>query len=475
MSARLFIDGGPVASDGDLWIDVVDPTTLLRVGRVPDGTTGDVDRAVRAADRAFREGEWAALDSADRAHLLERIADELESRGEELAQLVTSEMGQPISLSRVMNGVVPAHHFRYYAQALREADLESRRDNVAFPGESIIRREAMGVAALIVPWNYPISLLTAKLAPALAAGCTVVIKPAAETPLDALVLAEAVTAAGLPPGVVNVVTGGRRTGEALVAHPGVRKVAFTGSTAAGRAIAQVCGGRLVPATLELGGKSAAIVLDDADLDETIGALRDLSFMNSGQTCFLLSRVLAPTRRVDEVTERLAAAARSLVLGDPRDPRTEQGPLVSERILGRVVEMVDRAAASGAVVATGGSTVAGVVGHYYQPTVLTGVDASSPIAQDEIFGPVVTVLGYDDDDEAVRLADATRYGLGGAVFSSDPARALGIARRVQTGTIGINKYSPDLAIPFGGYKDSGLGREQGPEAIANFLTTKAIYL
>ena len=455
-------------------ITVQNPFDLRTVGTAPDGAAADVDVAVRAAREAFDRGPWPRMSPDERADWMQRLADELERRGEATAQLVTSENGQPINLSRALSGFVPVGHLRYYADLVRGGTNEEVRPNIGFPGSSIVRTEPVGVAGLIVPWNYPRSLTTGKLAPALAVGCPVVIKPAGETPLDALALADAVDAIGMPPGVVNVVTGGRDTGAALVDHPGVDKIAFTGSTAAGRVIAARCGERLIPATLELGGKSPAIVLDDADTAATLEELKSQSFMNSGQTCFLLSRVLVPERRLAEFTEGLAAVAQSLVLGDPLDETTDLGPLVSERIRSRARSLVDAGVAAGARVVTGGRDLPDEPGYFYEPTIVDNVDQRSPLAQEEVFGPVVIVSGYASDDEAVALANDTVYGLGGSVFSADEERARDIARRIETGTIGINGYRPDLAAPFGGYKASGLGRENGPEALSNYVKVKAIY-
>ena len=455
-------------------ITVQNPYDLSTVGSAPDGSAEDVDVAVRAAREAFDRGPWPRLSPAERADWMEKLADELERRGESTAQLVTAENGQPMWLSRPLSGSVPAVHLRYYAGLIRDYRQEQERPNVHSAGASVIRTEPLGVAGLIVPWNYPQSLLTGKLAPALAVGCTVVIKPAAETPLDALELADAVDEIGMPPGVVNVVTGGRETGAALVDHPGVDKIAFTGSTAAGRIIAARCGARLIPATLELGGKSAAVVLDDAQADKVLSELRSLSFMNSGQTCFLLSRVLVPLRRFGEFTEGLTELARSLVVGDPREDATELGPLVSERIRKRVRGMVDDGVAGGARVVTGGKDFPGEPGFFYEPTIVTDVASASALAQEEVFGPVVVVAPYSSDEEAIALANDTQYGLGGAVFSADEERAMDVARRIETGTIGINGYRPDQNSPFGGYKASGLGRENGPEMLANFLNVKAVY-
>ncbi|MCR2762897.1 aldehyde dehydrogenase [Microbacterium sp. zg.B48] len=470
---RLFVGGEWRPARSTARIEVEDPYARTTVGVAADGSVEDVDAAVRAARAAFDHGPWPRMSPDERATYLERLADELERRGESTASLVTGEIGQPVGFSRVVNIALPARHLRYFADMIRGFAFEEQRAHAGGPGTSVVRLEPVGVAGLITPWNYPQSILTAKLAPALAVGCTVVIKPAAETPLDALALAAAVEAVGFPPGVVNVVTGGRETGDALVKHPGVDKIAFTGSTAAGRIIARNCGERLIPVTLELGGKSAAIIAEDADIDVALAGLRSGSFMNSGQTCFLLSRVLVPRTRTDEVVEGLVELARSFHLGDPRDPATDMGPLVSERIRGRVRTMVEDARGEGAQILTGGRDLPGEAGYFYEPTIIAGAAADSQIAREEIFGPVVTVFEYDGIDEAIALANDSRYGLGGAVFSADTAAALEIARAVQTGTIGVNGYAPDLATPFGGYKESGLGREQGTEVLYNYLNTKAI--
>ncbi|MCP2636338.1 aldehyde dehydrogenase [Microbacterium sp. HD4P20] len=470
----IYVGGEWIPSTAADRLDVRNPFDLSLVGSVPDGSAADIDAAVRAARAAFDHGPWPRLSPAERATWLELLADELERRGAETAATVTAQNGQPIGMSRVLSGMVPATHLRYYADQVRRFEAEEIRENVSFPGSTVVRHEPVGVCGLIVPWNYPQSLLSAKLAPALAVGCTVVVKPAGETPLDARAVADAADAIGMPPGVINIVTGGRDTGRALVEQPGVDKIAFTGSTAAGRAIAARCGERLIPVTLELGGKSAAVVLDDADAAHTLAQLQSLSFMNSGQTCFLLSRVLVPRARLAEFTEGLAEVARGLVLGNPLDEATQQGPLVSERIRSRVRSLVDAGAAAGARIVTGGRDAPGLEGYFYEPTVVTGVDPRDPLAQEEVFGPVVTVSGYDSDQEAVDLANDTVYGLGGAVFSGDDERALAIARRIETGTIGINGYRPDIGSPFGGYRASGLGREHGPEALTNYVKIKAVY-
>ena len=471
---RLFIAGDFADSTGSALIEVTNPYDRSPIGTAVDGTPEDVDRAVRAARAAFDDGPWPRLSPAERGEWMDRLADELEARAAETAAFVTDEIGQPIAVARFMNGIRPVQHLRYYARLARDLMVEEDRPNNDREGTSLHVRQPLGVAALIVPWNHPQSSTTLKLAPALAAGCTVVIKPAAESPLDIFVLAAAAQRIGFPEGVINIVTGGRETGQALVAHPDVDKVAFTGSTAAGRQIAAVAGQRLIPATLELGGKSAAIVLEDADLDQVLAGLRIASFGNTGQNCIALSRIVVPASREAEFTEGLVSLARDLRVGDPQDPATEIGPLVSERALARVTGMVDAAREAGATVLAG-DTPAPTDGWFYAPRIITGADPASDIAQDEIFGPVVTVHPYRDVDDAVHIANATRYGLGGSVFSADEDAALTVARRVRTGSIGLNGYRPDLGSPFGGVRDSGLGREFGPEAIENYRESTSIFL
>jgi aldehyde dehydrogenase (NAD+) len=389
------------------------------------------------------------------------------------AELVTRENGMPFRLSRGANGAFPALLLDYYAGLIVDTpDEEIRRG--AF-GNTIVRREPVGVVAAITPWNYPQALAAFKIAPGLSAGCTMVLKASPETALDALIFAEAAEEAGLPPGVLNIVPGDAVAGAHLVSHPGVDKVAFTGSTAAGRAIGEICGRLIRPVTLELGGKSAAIILDDADLDATIKGLRTASFVNNGQTCHLSSRILAPRSRYHEVVDAMVALAEGLTVGDPLDKATDIGPLVSERQRERVLDLIGVGRASGAKLVAGGSIPKDQPrGWFVTPTVFSEVSNSDRLAQEEVFGPVLVVIPYDGDAEAIALANDSEYGLAGTVWSADTDRATDIARAVHTGTIGVNDYQLDIGSPFGGVKASGLGKELGPEGLQAYQAVKSIY-
>jgi aldehyde dehydrogenase (NAD+) len=457
-------------------IPVVSPMTEDVIGSVPEASPRDVDAAVAAARSAFEDPRgWSSWDPARRADALERLASALESRAKPMVEAVSSQNGMPVTIGRRSEAAIPATLLRYYAAMILRDPVEKERESLA-GGSTLVRREPIGVVAAIVPWNYPQSLTFFKLAPALAAGCSVVIKPAPETVLDAYLLADAVIEAGLPPGVVNIVPGRRDIGAYLVEHPGVDKVAFTGSTGAGRRIAEVCGRLLRPVTLELGGKSAAIVLDDADLTAHTAQLFGACLVNNGQTCYISTRFLAPRSRYDEVVDSVAGLARSLVVGDPLEKSTQIGPVVSRAQRDRIEDAIDGALAQGARLVAGGKRPAGLDrGWFVEPTVFADVDNSSVLAQEEIFGPVLAVIPYEDVDDAVRIANDSPYGLGGTVWSADAERALGVARRVQSGSVGINGYLIDPASPFGGVKASGLGRELGPEGLAAYQQTKSIYL
>ncbi|HVV07932.1 aldehyde dehydrogenase [Amycolatopsis sp.] len=454
-------------------VDVIEAATEESLGRAALGDARDIDRAVRAARAALDDGPWGRTSPAERAELMFRFADRLDAAAEDTATLVSRENGTPIALSRVANGIGPGETVRMYARLAAGLSTEEVRPSPH--GATIVRREPAGVVGAITPWNHPQTLAVMKIAPALAMGCAVVLKPAPETALDAFVFGEAAAAAGFPGGVVNVVPGGREAGAALVSHPGVDKVAFTGSTAAGRAIGAESGRLIRPCTLELGGKSASIVLDDADLDVFTAGLGESSFRNNGQTCALQTRILAPRRRYDEVVGAVGQFARGLVVGDPLDESVTCGPMVSAAHRDRVLAHIDGALAGGARLVTGGGRPGDRDrGWFVEPTVFAGVSNSDAIAREEVFGPVVVVIPYDDDDEAVRIANDSDYGLGGSVWTSDEARGLDVARRVRTGTIGINYYALDPGAPFGGMKASGLGRELGPEALAAYTEYKSVY-
>ncbi|MFF4259902.1 aldehyde dehydrogenase [Streptomyces sp. NPDC001663] len=473
---HLFIGGEWRPSTSPDTITVISPFTEQPVGRAPDTSPADIDAAVAAARHALTRSAWATWDVETRAAAIDRFADALERRADETARIVTAENGMPIWGSSAVEGPDPARVLRHFAQLARTTPQEERRPAASGTGTTLVRREPVGVVAAVVPWNYPQSLAVFKIAPALAAGCTVVVKPAPETVLDAFQFADAAQEAGLPDGVINIVTGGRDAGAYLVSHPGVDKVAFTGSTEAGRAIGEVCGRLLRPVTLELGGKSAAIVLDDADLGRTVRGLTWVCLAHSGQTCYTNSRILAPRSRYDEVVDAIADLAASLQIGDPSDPATQLGPLVSSRQRERVESAIAAGRAGGARVVTGGRRPAAFErGWFIEPTVFADLDNSHTVAREEIFGPVLTVIPYDDIDDAVAIADDSPYGLAGTVWTSDEDKGIEIARRVRTGTVGVNFYDIDLGAPFGGVKASGLGRELGPEGLASYVAYKSVYL
>ena len=467
--ASVFIDGR--LRRADRAEPVLEAATGEPLGDGASATAAEVDEAVAAARAALLE--WSSASPDHRAEVLGGFAAALQRRARTTDQLVTRENGMPMSLSRGANGAFPAALLRYYAQLITETPIEEIRPSVI--GHTIVRREPVGVVAAVVPWNYPQALSAFKLAPALAAGCTVVLKAAPETALDALVFAEAAQECGLPPGVLNIVPGAVEAGAHLVSHPGVDKVSFTGSTAAGRAIGEVCGRLLRPVTLELGGKSAAIILDDADLDATMKGLRSASFVNNGQTCYLSSRILAPRSRYDDVVAALVALVDGMKVGDPLDPATDIGPLVSARQRERVLGYIEAGRNSDAKLVVGGSVPADQPrGWFVAPTVFADVHNSDRIAQEEIFGPVLAVIPYDGDAEAIALANDSEFGLAGTVWSGDDDRATEVAREIRTGTVGINDYQLDFRAPFGGVKASGIGRELGPEGLEAFFSLKSIY-
>jgi betaine-aldehyde dehydrogenase len=472
--SELFIGGEWRLPSDRAYIEVISPHTEEVIGRVPAATEHDVDAAVAAARDAFDNSDWPRLAPEERSAAVQKFSDAYAAHIPEMAEVITTEMGSPITFSNLAQSPAPWLMLNTFIQTAAEYPWEERRQG-SLAGEVIVRREPVGVVAAIVPWNVPQFVTMSKLAPALLAGCTIVIKPAPETPLDAFLMAEILQEAGIPKGVVSVVPAGREVGEHLVRHPGVDKVAFTGSTAAGRRIAALCGEQLKRVSLELGGKSAAILLDDADLEATMAGLKFASLMNNGQACVAQTRILASRNRYDEVVGALGEMVGSLAVGDPHDPATEIGPLVAERQQERVEKYIALGEEEGAKVVVGGSgPPAGYDrGWYVKPTVFADVDNSMRIAQEEIFGPVLAVIPYDSADDAVRIANDSDYGLAGSVWTADPEVGMDIAGRVRTGTFGINQYTMDFVAPFGGYKASGLGREFGAEGLDHYTELKSI--
>ncbi|MFB4295905.1 aldehyde dehydrogenase [Actinomadura sp. NTSP31] len=468
---RLFIGGEWTAPAGTGTIEVISPHTEEVIGRVPDGTEADMDAAVAAARRAFDAGPWPRMTPAERAEKVGKLSAIYAERQQEMADLVTAEMGSPILFSVFGQAAIPQMVLQYYVDLAGTYAWEDERPGML--GPVTVTREPVGVVAAIVPWNVPQFTLMLKLAPALIAGCTVVAKPSPETPLDSYLLAEWIKEAGIPDGVVNIVPAGREAGAHLVAHPGVDKVSFTGSTAAGRKIGAVCGEQLKRVTLELGGKSAAIVLDDADLASTIEGFKMASLMNNGEACAAQTRILASRRRYDEVADALAAMVGGLTVGDPADYSSEIGPLVAKRQQERVENYIRIGQDEGAKVITGGLNRPHDRGWYVAPTVFGDVRNDMRIAQEEIFGPVLVLIPYEDEEDAIRIANDSDYGLGGSVWTGDVDHGVEVARRIRTGSCGVNLYSLDPNTPFGGFKNSGLGRELGPEGLNAYLEHKSI--
>ena len=470
----LYIGGEWIASTGSDLIEVISPHTEEVIATVPDATAADVDAAVAAARHTFDNTEWATMPPAERLDIVARFADIYAARMMDMAQVVTDEMGSPISFSQLAQAPAPWMMLNNFLELGRTWEWEEIRTGM-LGTPVVVRSEPVGVVAAIVPWNVPQFVTMSKLAPALVSGCTMVLKPAPETPLDAYLMAELLEEAGVPAGVVNIVPAGREVGEHLVRHPGIDKVAFTGSTAAGRTIASICGEQLKRCSLELGGKSAAIILDDADIGATMEGLKFASLMNNGQACVAQTRILASRSKYDEVVEALVTTVGAMSVGDPNDPATEIGPLVAQRQQERVEKYIALGQEEGARVALGGNGMpAGIdKGWYVQPTVFADVTNDMRIAQEEIFGPVLAVIPYDDVDDAVRIANDSAYGLTGSVWTEDGDAGMDIARRVRTGTFGVNQYTMDFVAPFGGYKASGVGREFGKEGLEHYLELKSI--
>lgn len=469
----LIIGGEHRAPAGSGVITVRSPATEDVLGRVPEPVNADVDSAVAAARTAFDTGPWPRWSPAARAAVLRAAADELQVRHEELAQLITAQVGSPITFSR-FGQVAPAiGQLRYYADLVETFEFETE---LAGPGRTLVTREPAGVVAAVVPWNAPLFIAVNKIAPALAVGCAVVLKPAPESPLDAYLLADALRVAGLPPGVLSVLHAHRDVAEYLVGHPGIDKVTFTGSTEAGSRVMAACGPGITRVTLELGGKSAALVLDDANLDEHLGGLMMRMFANNGQVCTAQTRILVSRSRYDDVVGTLATAIEAMRIGDPSEETTELGPLIARRQRDRVEGFIAAGREAGARVVTGGGRPDHLArGWYVTPTLFADVDNAMTIAQEEIFGPVVCVIAYEDVDHAVALANDSRYGLYGSVWTSDVEYGTQLARRVRVGNYSVNGAWGAADAPFGGLKASGFGRELGPAGLQAFVEEKSIHV
>jgi acyl-CoA reductase-like NAD-dependent aldehyde dehydrogenase len=472
---ELFIGGSWLQASTGQRIEVVSPHTEQPAARVAAAGPADVDKAVAAARAAFDTGPWPRLDPAERIAAVRRLAEKYGERRSEMADVITTEIGAPTSFAQRAQVALPWSMMTAFCD-LAEAYPWNETRPGRYGSDIHIRREPVGVVAAVVPWNMPQFLIVTKLIPALLAGCTVVLKPAPESPLNALLLAEMIAESELPPGVVSVLPGDGSVGEYLVSHPGVDKVSFTGSTVAGKAVAAVCATNLRRVSLELGGKSAAIVLDDADPGAVAAGVRSASLSNSGQICNALTRILVPATKAGEFTDALAAEMASLVVGDPTDSATQVGPLVARRQQERVRGYIDAGQQEGARLVSGGTAMPDGLdrGWYVRPTLFADADNSMRIAREEIFGPVLTVIAYTDEDDAVAIANDSDYGLAGSVFTEDTDHGLRVAAQIRTGTFGVNQgYTMDPFAPFGGVKASGYGRELGREGIDGYTDLKSI--
>jgi acyl-CoA reductase-like NAD-dependent aldehyde dehydrogenase len=465
---RLYIDGAWVPSTGTTTIDVIDSTTEAVIGTVPEGTTADIDAAVAAARAAFPA--WSATPVEERTALLTRVSEALGARLEDLGDLITHEVGMPRTLSQLVQVGLPMSTFGSMASIAADFTWEKE------VGTSLVVREPVGVVGCITPWNYPLHQIAAKVAPALAAGCTVVVKPSEVAPLNAFVLAEIFDQLGAPAGIFNLVTGvGPVVGEAIAAHTDVDMVSFTGSTRAGKRVAELAAATVKRVALELGGKSANVMLDDADLTKAVPDGLAKCFANSGQTCSALTRMLVPRDRLAEAEELARAAAETYTPGDPFEEGTRLGPLVSAVQRDRVRSYIDKGVGEGATLLTGGAEAPDGLdqGFFVRPTVFSSVTRDMTIARDEIFGPVLVIMPYDSEEEAIAIANDTDYGLAGGVWSGDPDWAQRVARQLRTGQVEVNGGGFNPVAPFGGYKQSGNGREWSHWGLDDFLEIKGI--
>jgi betaine-aldehyde dehydrogenase len=466
MRKTLYIDGRWVTPDGGDTIEVIDPATEQVIGSVPNGTAVDVDAAVAAARRAFDP----LITVAERRDRVRRTIAAIESRLPDIAETITREMGAPVRIAQGVQTTVPLAVARGVAEVLNTFEFEER------VGNSVVLREPYGVVGAITPWNYPLYQVVAKVVPAIAAGCTVVLKPSNEAPLSVFEFVEALDEAGLPAGVVNLVSGsGRVVGERIAEHPDVDVVSFTGSTGVGRRVAELAAQSVKKVALELGGKSANVILDGGDLAAAVKVGVGNAFLNGGQTCMAWTRMLVPQSRYGEALDMVEAAAAKYTVGDPSDPATRIGPSASASQFATVRGFIERAQRDGARLITGGAEKVRDIGYYVAPTVFADVDPDSELGQEEVFGPVLAVIPFRDEDDAVRIANGTRYGLAGAVWAEDTDHAIAFARRVQTGQLDLNGGMYNPLAPFGGYKQSGVGRELGRAGVEEFLQTKSLQL
>ena len=471
--ADILIDGRRLPAQSGRYFETVDPANEEVIAQVAEAGAADIDAAVVSARRAF-EGEWGHMRAADRGNALLRLADLIRQNQDALIELESLDSGKPVSAIRRQDVPAVLDTLTYYAgwaDKINGEVIPARPDALTYTV-----REPLGVVGAIIPWNFPLMIGMWKIAPALACGCTVVLKPAELTPLTALKIGELALAAGFPPGVLNVVPGfGKTAGAALVDHPDVDKITFTGSPAVGREILRGAAGNLKRVTLELGGKSANIIFPDADIDAAVRAAGSGIFFNTGQVCSAGSRILVHEDIYDEVVERLVVRAKGIRVGNPRDAGTSMGPLVSKLQMNRVLEYIDIGKREGAQIATGGARL-GDSGYFVGPTVFAGVDHQMRISQEEIFGPVASVIRFSDDEDALRMANGTKYSLAAGVWSADIGRIHRFVRRLKAGTVWANTFGPtDVRLPWGGARDSGYGREHGAEAIANFTEPKAVWI
>ena len=472
---KLYIGGEWVAPASDGKIDVISPMTEEVIFTVAEARDADMDRAVAAARAAFDDGPWPRLSHAERAEYLTRFGAALKARGEELGHAWTNQIGVLNAMTRFV-GMGAGATFDRYAAMASTFEFEEKHTPLDGKGRGLLVREPVGVVAAIVPWNSPLGLSCGKTAPALLAGCTVILKASPETPIEAYIMAEIADEIGLPPGVFNVVTAHREASEHLIRNPAVDKVSFTGSAVAGRKVASILGERMARYTMELGGKSAAIVLDDFDTEEAVQSLTGSICIMSGQVCAALTRIIVPRHRHDEFAESFASAMKALKPGDPYDPTSSFGPLAMERQRERVEGYIAKGVDEGAKLMAGGGRPAGFNrGYYFEPTLFANVDNRMTIAQEEIFGPVLSLIPADSDEDAIRIANDSIYGLNGAVMTHDNERAYQVARQVRTGNISQARMRADLSIAFGGFKQSGVGREGGREGLMPYLESKTMLL